>query len=59
MESTNCPKLVEREIIFGRITYFINFNISYEDGWYKYDQVVLEYNRYGYDGIIDALITYK
>ena len=59
MESTNYPKLVEREVVFGRITYFINLNIDFQDGWCIYDQIKIEYDKWNYSGIVDALITFK
>ena len=59
MESTNKPDLVEREVIFGRITYFINLNVSSLDGWYSYDQIRIEYDKWNYSGVVDALVQYK
>lgn len=59
MESTNKPDLVEKEVIFGRITYFINLNVSSLDGWYSYDQIEIEFNKWNYSGIVDALVQHK
>ena len=59
MESTNKPDLVEKEVIFGRITYFVNWDIYYEDDWYKYNQVKIEYDKWEYGGVVDALVIYK
>lgn len=59
MESTNKPDLVEKEVIFGRTTYFVNLNIDFQDGWYIYDQIKIEYDKWNYSGIVDALITFK
>lgn len=59
MESTNKPDLAEKEVIFGRTTYFINLNIEFQDGWYIYDQIKIEYDKWNYYGIVDALITFK
>lgn len=59
MESTNKPDLVEKEVIFGRTTYFVNLNIESQDGWYIYDQIKIEYDKWNYSGVVDALITFK
>lgn len=59
MESTNKPDLVEKEVIFGRTTYFVNLNIDFQDGWYIYDQIKIEYDKWNYSGVVDALISYK
>lgn len=59
MEQTTKPNLVEKEVIVGRTTYFINLNIEFQDGWYIFDQIRVEYNKWNYSGIVDALISYK
>ena len=59
MESSVKPNLVEKEVIAGRITYFINFEIEFQDEWYVYEQVRLEYDKWNYSGVVDALIQYK
>lgn len=59
MESTNKPDLLEKEVIVGRTTYFVNWDISYNDGWYVYDQVKIEYDKFNYAGVVDALVQYK
>lgn len=59
MEQTTKPNLVEKEVILGRITYFINLNIEFQDGWYIYDQIKIEYDKWNYSGVVDALVQYK
>lgn len=59
MEQTIKPNLVEREVIVGRATYFINLNIEFKDGWYIYDQIKIEYDKWNYSGVVDALVQYK
>ena len=59
MENSVKPNLVEQEIIKGRITYFINLNIELIGDMYQYEPIVVEYGRWDYGGIIDALVTYK
>jgi hypothetical protein len=59
MEQTTKPNLVEEEVIVGRTTYFINLNVEFQDGWYIYDQIKIEYDKWNYSGIVDALIQYK
>lgn len=59
MESSNRPNLAEKEIIKGRETFFVNWDIKENDGWYIYDQVEIEFNKWNYSGVVDALITYK
>lgn len=59
MEQTIKPNLVEREVIVGRATYFINLNIEFKDGWYIFDQIEIEFNKWNYSGVVDALVQYK
>jgi hypothetical protein len=59
MESTNKPNLAEKEIIRGRETYFVNWNVIYNGELYVYDQVEIEFNKWNYSGVVDALIQYK
>lgn len=59
MESSVKPNLVEKEVIAGRITYFINFEIEFQDEWYVYEQVRLEYDKWNYSGVVDALVQHK
>jgi hypothetical protein len=59
MEQTTKPNLVEEEVIVGRTTYFINLNIEFKDGWYIFDQIKIEYDKWDYSGVVDALISYK
>lgn len=59
MESSNRPNLAEKEIIKGRETFFVNWDIKENDGWYIYDQVEIEFNKWNYSGVVDALIQYK
>ena len=59
MESTNKPNLAEKEIIRGRETYFVNWNVIYNGELYVYDQVEIEFNKWNYSGVVDALVTYK
>lgn len=59
MEQTTKPNLVDKEVIFGRTTYFVNLNIEFKDGWYIFDQIEIEFNKWNYSGVVDALIQYK
>lgn len=59
METSFRPNKVEREVILGRITFFINLDIEFVDGLYAYDQIKIEYDKWNYSGIVDALIQYK
>ena len=59
MEQTTKPNLVDKEVILGRTTYFINLNIEFKDGWYIFDQVEIEFNKWNYSGVVDALVQYK
>ena len=59
METSFRPNKVEREVIVGRITFFINLNIEFKDGWYTYDQIRIEYDKWNYSGIVDALVQHK
>ena len=59
MESSVRPNLVTIEVIKGRITYFVNFEIVQNENMFHYDQVVIEYNKFNYEGVVDALIQYK
>ena len=59
MESTNKPNLAEKEIIRGRETYFVNWNVIYNGELYVYDQVEIEFNKWNYSGVVDALVQYK
>lgn len=59
MESTYIPNLVEREVIKGVSTYFINIDIFFNGNMYEYEPIEVKYERWDYGGIIDALVTYK
>lgn len=59
MENSVKPNFVEQEVIKGRITYFINLNIELVGEMYVYEPIKVEYDRWEYGGIIDALVTYK
>lgn len=59
MESTNKPNLVEKEIINGREIFFVNWNITYNEGWYKYDQISIWYDKWNYSGVVDALVQHQ
>lgn len=59
MEQTTKPNLVDKEVILGRTTYFINLNIEFKDGWYIFDQIEIEFNKWNYSGVVDALVQYK
>lgn len=59
MESSVKPNLVEKEVIAGRITYFVNFEIEFQDEWYIYEQVRLEFDKWHYSGVVDALVQHK
>lgn len=59
MENSVKPNFVEQEVIKGRITYFINLDIELVGEMYIYEPIKVEYDRWEYGGIIDALVTYK
>ena len=59
MENSVKPKFVEQEVIKGRITYFVNLEIELVGDMYRYESIKVEYDRWDYGGIIDALVTYK
>ena len=59
MESTYIPNLVEREVVKGVSTYFINIDIFFNGNMYEYEPIEVKYERWDYGGIIDALVTYK
>lgn len=59
METSVRPNFVEQEVVAGRITYYINLDIVLNGEMYQYEQIVIEYNKFNYSGIVDALITYK
>lgn len=59
MEQTIKPNLVEKEVILGRTTYFINLNSEFQDGWYIFDQIKIEFDKWNYSGVVDALISFK
>ena len=59
MESSVKPNLVDTEIIKGRITYFVNFDIKLQGEWYVHEQAKIEYDKWNYSGVVDALVQYK
>lgn len=59
MENSVRPDFVEQEVIKGRITYFINLDIEFVGGMYIYESIKVEYDKWEYGGIVDALVTYK
>lgn len=59
MENSIKPNLVESEIVKGRITYYLNLNIVFDGEMYEYDQIKIEYDKWNYSGVVDALIQYK
>lgn len=59
MENSVKPNFIEQVVIKGRITFFVNLNIELIDDMYQYDSIMVEYGRWDYGGIIDALVQYK
>ena len=59
MEQTTKPNLVEKEVILGRATFFVNLNVEFQDGWYLFDQIKIEYDKWNYSGVVDALVSHK
>ena len=59
MENSVKPNFVEQEVIKGKITYFVNLNIELVGEMYRYEPIKVEYDRWEYGGIIDALVTHK
>lgn len=53
------PKLIEKNILNGRIFFELNFNLIYNGESYEYDSIVIEYNKFNYSGVVDALVQYK
>ena len=59
MENSIRPNLIEQEVIKGRITYFINIDVELVGDMYRYEPIKIEYNKFDYAGIVDALIQHK
>lgn len=59
MENSVKPNFVEQEVIKGRITYFINLDIELVGEMYIYEPIKVEYDRWEYGGVVDALVTFK
>lgn len=59
MENSVKPNFVEQEVIKGRITYFINLDIELVGEMYIYESIKVEYDRWEYGGVVDALVTFK
>lgn len=41
------------------MTYYINLGIELVDDMFQYDSIEVDFNKWEYGGIVDALITYK
>ena len=59
MENSVRPNLVEWAVIKGRITYFINLDVELVGDMYRYEPIKIEFNRWEYAGVVDALVQYK
>ena len=59
MDNSIRPNLVEREVIKGRITYFINLDVELVGDMYRYEPIKIEFNRWEYAGVVDALVQHK
>ena len=59
MESSIRPDFVQQEVIKGKMTYYINLGIELVDDMFQYDSIEVDFNKWEYGGIVDALITYK
>lgn len=59
MENTEKPKLVDELILRGVRYRYINIDIVFEDGLYKWEQVEIPSEKYNYGGVVDTLIQHK
>lgn len=59
MDNSIRPNLVELEVIKGRITYFINLDVELVGDMYRYEPIKIEFNRWEYAGVVDALVQHK
>ena len=53
------PNFVEVANIGGRTTFFINIDIEQSNEMFDYQSIKVEYNKWNYSGIVDALVQYK
>lgn len=59
MESIIKPNILETYVLSGIRHYDINIDIMQEGEMYKWEQVNVPIEKWGYSGIVDALVQYK
>lgn len=59
MENIERPKLVDELILRGVRYRYINIDIVFEDGLYKWEQVEIPSEKYNYGGLVDILVQHK
>lgn len=59
INSNTFPPIIEYGVIDSVKVVYINFDIVYQDNTYYYKQTGVEYAKFNYGGIIDALISHK
>ena len=59
MENIKKPNLIEVSIINGVRYRYLNFDISFKDEMYVWEQIEIPSGKYNYGGITDCLIQYK
>lgn len=59
MENIKKPNLIEVSIINGVRYRYLNFDISFKDEMYVWEQIEIPSGKYNYGGITDCLIQHK
>lgn len=53
------PQIAEVVIFDSQKWVYINFNVTYDGDMFAYEQVLIEFAKFDYAGVVDALISHK
>lgn len=59
INSNSLPPIIEQGVVDSVKVVYINFDIVYLNDTYYYKQTGVEYAKFNYEGIVDALVSYK
>ena len=59
MRSETRPEMVEMDVVYATRRYAVNIDICENDGVYEWERVEIPAGKWGYAGVVDALVQYK
>lgn len=59
MRSETRPEMVEMDVVYATRRYAVNIDICENDGVYEWERVEIPAGKWGYAGVVDALVQFK